>query len=103
MILQPLNHQLIETFFLLDKMSGFVNTGHQLVKTSCPIVENFLLVLLLSEIDDARWSVDFYFQSSVVDELCQELFGLRFVKVQQICHARAADASVIVGDDSDVL
>lgn len=87
LILQPLNHQLVEALFLLDEMCGFVDTGHQLVQSGCPIVENLFLILLLGEVNDAGWSVDLHFQSSTVDELSEKLFGFRFIEVQQFCHA----------------
>lgn len=96
-------HQLIQAFFFLDEMCGFVNASHELVQSRRPIVENLRLALLLSEVDNARWPVDFDLQSCVVDQLSEKFFRLQFIEIEKLSHATASDASVVVGDNADVL
>lgn len=84
-------------------MRGFVDAGHELVESGCPIVEHLGLALLLGEVNDAGWSVDLDFQRAVVDELGEEFFGVRLLEFQQLSHAGSADTGVVIGDDANVL
>lgn len=98
-----LSQKLIETLFLLYEMCRLVNASHELVQLNSPIVENFRLILLLGEVNDARWTIDFHFKCAIVDELSKNFFGFWSIEIEKLSHSIDFDAGVVAGDNSDVL
>jgi hypothetical protein len=84
-------------------MSSLINAGHQFVQSTRPVIENLRLTLLLCEINDSGWTIDFNFKRCVVDQLCEHFLGSEFIEIQEFSHSDDINAGVVIGDDADVL
>lgn len=94
---------LVNTFFLVNQVSGFINQLHQLGQIVGPIVKHVAGIFALLEMHDSRRTVCFRLHRLAYDHLRQELLRFGRREVQEFRYAGYPDAGVVFSHHADVV